>query len=113
MNVQATAQDADRQSEAFLRDVAKEFDAAVMAGVVGPMVNGLASNEAVAFAPDGSELVRYRKMQLFTPLGEEKLFAAGRSHQIFECVASRSRLSSAMTCGFLRFFGRPLSPALS
>ena len=84
MNVAATAQSTDRESESFLREIAAEFDCAVMAGVVGPIVDGQASNEAVAFAPDGTELVRYRKMQPFTPAGEHTAYGAGDSHQMFE-----------------------------
>ena len=84
MNIQATAQTEARESEAFLRQLARDFDAAVMGGVVGPIVNGQASNEAVAFAPDGTELVRYRKMQPFSASGEDVKYRAGDRHQIFE-----------------------------
>lgn len=84
MNVQATAQDEDRNSEQFLRQLANELNCAVLGGVVGPILNGQASNEAVAFAPDGRELVRYRKMQPFTPSGENVHYGAGASHASFE-----------------------------
>jgi predicted amidohydrolase len=84
MNVAVTAQSDSRESEVFLRELAKEFDSAVLGGVVGPIMNGQASNEAVCFAPDGSELVRYRKMQPFTLADEHVHYGAGDSHQIFE-----------------------------
>ena len=84
MNVQQTAQSEDRGSETFLRGIAKELDVAVLAGVVGPVRNGQASNEAVAFAPDGTELVRYRKMQPFTLAGEDTHYGAGEKHHTFE-----------------------------
>lgn len=83
MNLEKTAQDASRASEAFLRELAAEYDAAALGGVVGPISNGKGTNEAVAFAPDGQELVRYVKMQPFT-LGNEHLkYAAGERHRVF------------------------------
>jgi omega-amidase len=84
MNIERTAQDDERQSEAFLFKLAKEHDATVLAGVVGPIKNGQASNEAVAFAPDGKELVRYQKQQPYTPPGEHLKYGAGNGHRIFE-----------------------------
>ena len=84
MNIEATAQTDARESETFLRELANDKNAAVMGGVVGPIVNGKASNEAVVFDPDGNELVRYRKMQLFTPSGEDDSFVAGDRHQVFQ-----------------------------
>lgn len=84
MNVQVTAQDVDRATEQFLRDLAAEHQCAVLGGVVGPMMNGQASNEAVAFGPDGAELVRYRKMQPFTPSGEDVHYGSGAAHAMFE-----------------------------
>ena len=100
MNVQATAQDDARESEAFLRQLASELDAAVLAGVVGPILNGQASNEAVAFAPDGRELVRYRKLQPFTPAGEDTHYGYGDSHCIFEWGGVRI---APFVCYDLRF----------
>ena len=84
MNLQATAQGAARESEEFLRSLAKTYNAAVLGGVVGPVIADQASNEAVAFAADGRELVRYRKMQPFTLQGEDKLYGAGDTHQLFD-----------------------------
>jgi predicted amidohydrolase len=83
MQLEATAQTAARESEQFLREIARQNQAAVLAGVVGPVAAGRASNEAVAFAPDGSELVRYRKMQPFTPTGEDQKYDAGTQHRLF------------------------------
>lgn len=83
MQLSATAQAETRESEQFLRDIAREYDVAVLAGVVGPLQGGQASNEAVAFAPDGRELVRYRKQRPFTPAGEDQHYGAGDRHRIF------------------------------
>jgi predicted amidohydrolase len=84
MNVRATAQSEARESEEFLRELGRQFKAAVLAGVVGPIRDGQASNEAVAFAPDGSLLVRYHKMQPFTPAGEDRHYGAGDGHRLFQ-----------------------------
>ena len=84
MDLRATAQSEARESETFLKDIAQRYGCAVLAGVVGPIVDGQATNEAVAFAPDGSELVRYRKMQPFTLAGEHEKYRAGDGHRIFQ-----------------------------
>lgn len=84
MDLSATAQGEPRESESFLRDIAKRHNSAVLAGVVGPVRDGKGSNEAVAFAPDGSELARYQKMQPFTLSGEDAKYGAGDGHCIFE-----------------------------
>jgi len=84
MDVGAAAQTEVRESEAFLRELAASTGAAVLAGVVAPAADGVAANEAVAFAPDGSELVRYRKMQPFTAAGEHEKYQPGDGYRIFE-----------------------------
>lgn len=84
MNVDATAQSDAREGEALLRELANEYGAAVMGGVAAPASDGRSKNECVAFAPDGTELVRYQKMQPFTLSGEDQHYPAGDSHQTFE-----------------------------
>ena len=84
MNVDKTAQPADRPAEIFLRELASQHDVAVMAGVVSPSEDGRARNEAVVFAPDGNELCRYQKMQPFSMSGEGDCYPAGDGFQLFE-----------------------------
>lgn len=84
MNVDATAQDDSRESESFLKRLADAFRSAVLGGVIGRTRDGDACNQAVAFSPEGEELVRYQKMQPFTPLGEDRVYQAGDRHEIFE-----------------------------
>ncbi|KAA5543159.1 carbon-nitrogen family hydrolase [Roseiconus nitratireducens] len=83
MNLDATAQSDSREGEQCLRDLAREFDVAVMGGVAAPVRDGLSANEAVAFAPDGRELVRYRKIKPFSFAGEQDHYRAGESVQLF------------------------------
>lgn len=99
MNVDVTVQGDDRESESFLKSVASRYNAAVLAGVVTPTSNG-AANQAVAFAPDGTELVRYRKMQPFTPSGENTHYGSGDGHRIFEWQGVRI---APFVCYDLRF----------
>jgi omega-amidase len=72
------------QSENFCRDLAIEHKVAVLAGCIARADGGKLANEAVAFAPDGSLLTRYRKQQPFTPPGEHLHYPAGSRHVIFE-----------------------------
>lgn len=75
--VAAAAQSPAREAEEFLRRLATEFGVATLGGVSAPLVDGTSRNEAVGFAADGSEWVRYAKRQPFTPMREHLSFAAG------------------------------------
>lgn len=83
MNVEKTAQSEARESEQFLRELAETHQCAVLGGVVSEAHDGKAANLSVAFAPDGSELVRYRKMQPFTLTGEDQHYGAGDTVKTF------------------------------
>lgn len=84
MQVSATAQSAARESERVLRELAVQYRSAVMGGVVSPQTGAQAGNEAVVFAPDGTQLARYRKQQPFSLSGEDLHYPAGDGHVIFE-----------------------------
>lgn len=83
MNLDVTAQGEDRQSEALLQELASQYASTVLGGVVGPVREGVASNEAVAFAPDGELLVRYQKRQPFSLIGEETKYGRGSTDASF------------------------------
>lgn len=87
-------------SEAFCRELAADRNVAVLAGIVARTGDGQFANEAVAFAPDGKELARYRKMQCFTLSGEDVSYAAGRGHAAFEWQGVRI---APFICYDLRF----------
>ena len=91
MNTAKTAQSEKRESEQFIKEIAAQYQSAVLGGVVGMSEAGQASNLAVAVGPDGEELVRYRKMQPFTPTGEDQHYGAGDTFALFRwqgvCVA--------------------------
>ncbi len=75
---------AARETEAFLRALAEERQCAVLAGIVSESADGRARNEAVVFAPDGSELARYEKQRPFTGAGEDTVHLPGSRAVVFE-----------------------------
>ena len=84
MKASVAAQGADREGEALLKELAAKYDSAMLGGIANPGPDATGKNEAVAFAPDGSELVRYQKQQPFTLSGEDKSYPAGEGYEIFE-----------------------------
>ncbi|MEM7560523.1 MAG: nitrilase-related carbon-nitrogen hydrolase [Planctomycetota bacterium] len=84
MNASVAAQSRDREGEALLRELAAKYNCAMLGGIASPGPDGTGKNEAVAFAPDGSELVRYQKQQPFTLSGEDKSYPAGEGYEIFD-----------------------------
>ena len=100
MNVDKTRQSELLESESFLKELATEKKSAVMGGVVGTEQDGTCSNLSVTFAPDGTELCRYRKMQPFTPTGEDQHYGEGDSCQVFSWQGTKV---SPFVCYDLRF----------
>lgn len=84
MDTAVTAQSKRAEGERLLRELAAEHDCAVMGGVAAPAHAGVSANHCVVFAPDGTELCRYQKMQPFTLTGEDKHYPAGDTWRIFE-----------------------------
>jgi len=83
MNVAKIQEGRERQAEAFLRSLAQDFKSYVLGGVVNVGSDGRGRNQALAFTPDGTELVRYDKMHPFT-LGEEgKHYTGGDAVHVF------------------------------
>lgn len=100
MNTAATDPGEPSVSEAFCRQIAKESNVAVLAGVVARGADNRLANEAVAFSPDGVELSRYRKMYPFSGAGEHLHYAAGQGHTIFQWQSARI---APFICYDLRF----------
>lgn len=100
MNTAATDPGEPSQSETFCRTLAAERNVIVLAGVVARAGNGRLANEAVAFAPDGTQLARYRKMQPFTPPGEHVQYIAGTARTCFTWQGARI---APFICYDLRF----------
>jgi predicted amidohydrolase len=100
MDVHATGQSETRDGEALLRELARQYDCAVMGGVASPVKNNRSSNEAVVFDPAGNELARYRKMQPFSLTGEQNHYPAGNRPVVFEWQGIKI---SPFICYDLRF----------
>lgn len=115
MNPDATAQGEQRESEAFLKSLAEEFQCCVLGGVVSPIyqqdvprdaavpsgqVRNVAGNEAVAFGSDGTLLTRYRKMQPFSKSNEADHYPPGHKQASFEWQGVKI---SPFICYDLRF----------
>jgi omega-amidase len=86
LNTAVTAQVEGGEQEAFLAKLAARFGCAVLGGVVTRPAGGDGKpfNEAVAYAPDGTLLVRYQKRQPFSLGHEDDAHAAGREARVFE-----------------------------
>ena len=84
MDLSATKQSDAREDEAFLAALAREYRSCVIGGVVGAGENERGRNQSVAFAPDGSLLIRYTKIHPFSFGGEEVGHEHGAEVAIFE-----------------------------
>src|SRR5687768_18472966 len=77
MNVGGIAESREGRTHQFCQTLAARNGIYVLAGVVTATPGNLGRNEAVVFGPGGEEVVRYQKMQPFTPGGELKHYEAG------------------------------------
>ena len=75
LDVARTVSDA-AAGEGFLRDLARRRSCTVVGGLVAS-VGGRATNQALAFGPDGTLLARYSKLQPFSLGGEATAHMAG------------------------------------
>ena len=84
----ATCGDAARETEPFLRDLARQHRATLVAGITSPSGN-CARNEAVAFSPDGEILARYVKQRPFSGAGEDTAHERGTGPVCFDWAGLR------------------------
>jgi len=103
MNLDHTAENASLApslSAEFLRQLASDYQCAVLGGITTRNSQGKGQNEAVAFAPDGRLLCRYRKIQPFSLSGEAEAFSPGTDTCAFEWQGVRI---APLICYDLRF----------
>lgn len=84
MNVARTAEQNTPGAEQFLKDIAADFGATVVGGLVTQGASGKGLNEAVVVSPEGRELTRYAKIHPFSLGGELQSFNRGETIQRFE-----------------------------
>lgn len=100
MQLSVTAQGPEHESESFLQELARHTGSTVVGGVVSPISDGMANNEAVVFSPAGSELARYCKRRPFPLSGEDRCHRRGQQAVAFEWNGIRV---SPFVCYDLRF----------
>ncbi len=76
MNARAICEEADGETEKFLRNLARQFGAYLTAGIVATTPKR-GYNQSVTFDPQGVVISRYNKIQTFTPGGESDNYDAG------------------------------------
>lgn len=91
-------------SQAFLTDLAADLPCRALGGVANLAPDGRGVNEAVLFAPDGAQKLRYAKMHPFAPAGEPEQYAPGPKPVVVDVHAGNGAYKiSAFICYDLRF----------
>ncbi len=77
LNLEVTCQSTEAEDEAFLAEVASQYQTTVVGGVITRVASGQGCNQSVAVSPNGSVLARYTKLQPFNLGGEGTMHEAG------------------------------------
>ncbi len=88
------------ETERFFQEIAAQWQCAVLGGVVTTGPNGMGHNQALAMAPDGTELARYTKIRPFSLGGESEVHAPGSSPVVFDWQGIKV---APLVCYDLRF----------
>lgn len=78
-DARAAAEPIDGPRGSALAAAARASGAWVLAGTVPERAEGAVFNSAVLYGPDGRLRAVHRKVRLYTPLGEDRAFAAGNA----------------------------------
>jgi predicted amidohydrolase len=100
MNVAGIQEGSKRLGEQFMESVAREYGAYILGGVATLGADGKGRNQAVAYSPQGRELVRYDKNYPFRIGGESEQYKAGDSCAYFDWAGMKV---SPFVCYDLRF----------
>lgn len=84
MNVDRIAEDAPSQAEAFLSEIALEYESSVLGGLVYRLNDGRGSNELSVFGPKGQRIGHYQKNHCFSYTGESEHYEAGEDILLFD-----------------------------
>ncbi len=98
MNIDRIADQPD--TEPFLQALAKEYRSWVIGGTVTKAPDGRGLNQARVYDPDGVRLGHYDKIHPFSYSGEDRYYARGQSHQLFDLGGVRV---CPLVCYDLRF----------
>jgi omega-amidase len=83
-NTDLTSKGEPRETETFLGELAREYQATVIGGMVSRRNGGKPHNESVIVGPDGAVVSRYAKIQPFSGGGETQCHAAGTEIVTFD-----------------------------
>lgn len=100
MNVERIAEDENRLTERFIRDLARRHGIWLVAGLATRGADGRGRNEALAAGPDGNVVARYRKIHPFAPGREANHYTGGDAIVTFDAGAFRI---APFVCYDLRF----------
>lgn len=84
MNVAAVTDDEKEVTGRFLAMIAKEWKVFIVGGLVTSTNDKRGLNQAAVLDPTGREVLRYTKMQPFTPGGESEHYNAGQDVALFD-----------------------------
>jgi omega-amidase len=84
MDVAAVTDSNSDETLDFLSSTAAAHEVFILAGLVTSGPNERGRNQAVVIDPNGEELIRYAKIQPFSPGGESEHYEAGKTTVIFE-----------------------------
>jgi omega-amidase len=100
MDAAAIAEQDDEPTADFLRELAREKNVFVLAGLVRSASRSRKLNEAVCIDPSGRRIARYSKLHLFSPGGESRHYAPGAKVTLFPWSELKV---AAFICYDLRF----------
>ena len=84
MNTSTTAEPAGGETEQFLQEIARQYQAFTIGGVIGQSDGHKARNEAVVFDDQGQEVARYCKLHPFSFARETDYYEPGQTIVTFK-----------------------------
>jgi omega-amidase len=84
MNVAGIAEQVSPGAEQFLKDIAADFEAYVIGGIVSRGLDRRGLNEALVVSPEGQEVIRYAKIHPFSLGGELDNYSRGKTIESFD-----------------------------
>ena len=100
MSVADTRDDLSGRTASFLTQLARNYQAYLVGGIVGVDRSGKGLNQALVAGPTGEAIARYTKMHPTSFLGETDHYAAGDDVVVVECGGARI---APFICYDLRF----------
>lgn len=84
MNVARVAEATPSKTEAFLAEIARQYDSWTLGGLVFETLEGKGSNELSVFNPSGQQVGHYQKNHCFSYTGETEHYESGEDILLFD-----------------------------